>query len=110
MKLARFTQEMKTDDESVDESYDDILDADISEMEVKKAIQHLKCGKAAGPDGILAEMIKTAEHEITPYLTKYFNVLFARAKFPLEWSKAIIIPLHKKGDVNDPGNYRGISL
>ena len=57
-------------------------------MEVKKAIQHLKCGKAAGPDGILAEMIKTAEHEITLYLTKYFNVLFARAKFPLEWSKA----------------------
>ena len=100
----------ETDDESVDESYDDILDADISEMEVKKAIQHLKCGKAAGPDDILAEMIKTAEHEITPYLTKYFNVLFARAKFPLEWSKAIIIPLHKKGDVNDPGNYRGISL
>ena len=62
------------------------------------------------PDGILAEMIKTAEHEITLYLTKYFNVLFARAKFSLEWSKAIIIPQHKKGDVNDPGNYRGISL
>ena len=77
---------------------------------MKKAIQHLKCGKAAGPDGILAEMIKTAEHEITPYLTKYFNVLFVSAKFPLEWSKAIIIPLHKKGDVNDPGSYRGISL
>ena len=55
-------------------------------------------------------MIKTAEHEITPYLTKYFNILFVSAKFPLEWSKAIIIPLHKKGDVNDPGNYRGISL
>ena len=27
-----------------------------------------------------------------------------------EWSKAIIIPLHKKGDVNDPDNYRGILL
>ena len=68
----------------------------ICEMEVKKAIQHLKCDKAAGPDGILAEMIKTAEHEVTPYLTKYFNVLFASAKFPREWSKAVMIPLHKK--------------
>ena len=55
-----FHTEDETDDESVDESYDDIRDADISEMEVKKAIQHLKCGKAAAPDGILAEMIKTA--------------------------------------------------
>jgi len=74
----------ETDDESVDESYDDILDADISEMEVKKAIQHLKCVKAAGPDDIPAEMIKTAEHEITKYfyLTKYFNVLFASGKYP----------------------------
>ena len=36
--------------------------------------------------------------------------LFASASFPLEWSKAIVIPLHKKGDVNDPGNYKGISL
>ena len=109
-EISQVHTEDETDDESIDESYDDIFDADISEMEVKKAIQHLKCGKAAGPDGILAEMIKTAEHEITPYLTKYFTVLFANAKFPLEWSKAILIPLHKKGDVNDPGNYRGISL
>ena len=29
---------------------------------------------------------------------------------PEEWSKAIIIPLHKKGDKNNPDNYRGISL
>ena len=46
--------EDETDDEIVDGSDNDILDADISEMEVKKAIQHFKCGKAAGPDGILA--------------------------------------------------------
>ena len=88
-EISQVHPEDETDDESVDESFDDILDADISEMEVKKAIQHLKCGKAAGPDGILAEMIKTAEHEITLYLTKYFNVLFASAKFPLKWSKQL---------------------
>ena len=109
-EISQVHTEDETDDENVDESYDDILDTDISEMEVKKAIQHLKCGKAAGPDGILAEMIKTAECEITPYLTKYFNVLFAGAKCPLEWSKAVIIPLHKNGDMNNPGNYRSISL
>jgi hypothetical protein len=30
--------------------------------------------------------------------------------FPELWVKSIIIPIFKKGDVNDTGNYRGISL
>ena len=30
--------------------------------------------------------------------------------FPELWLKSIIIPIFKKGDVNDTGNYRGISL
>ena len=69
-EISQVHTENETDDQNVDESYDDILDADKSEMEVKKALQHLKCSKAAGPDGILAEMIKTAEHEITAYVTQ----------------------------------------
>ena len=30
--------------------------------------------------------------------------------FPKEWSKSIIVPLYKKGDVNKPDNYRGVAL
>ena len=37
-----------------EESYDDIPDADISKLEVKKAVQRLTSGKAVGVDGILA--------------------------------------------------------
>ena len=59
-EISQVHSEDETDDENVEKSYDDILDADISEMEVKKAIQHFKCGKAAGPDGILAEMTKNS--------------------------------------------------
>lgn len=29
---------------------------------------------------------------------------------PVKWRRNIIVPLHKRGDVNDTGNYRGISL
>ena len=93
-----------------EETYDDILDAEISELEIIKAIKHLKVGKAAEPDDILAEMVKAAETKIIPYLKKLFNTMFSSGQFPLEWSKAIIIPLHKKGDTNSPDNYRGISL
>ena len=30
--------------------------------------------------------------------------------FPENWTESIVLPLFKKGDVNHPGNYRGISL
>ena len=57
---------------------DDILDAEISEGDVRIAIKHLKKGKTAWPDGILANILKTAEPEILQYLKTYFNVMFVR--------------------------------
>ena len=63
------------------------------------AIQRLRSGKAAGVDDKLAEMLKAAEHEIMPFFTRNFTVLFS-SQFPLEWSKAIIIPLHQKGEMH----------
>ena len=55
-------------------------------------------------------MLKVAVPVIVPYLKNIFNVLFDKGVFPEEWSKVIIIPLHKKGDKNNPDNYRGILL
>lgn len=53
--------------------------------------------------------MKNAPH-IIPFMTTYLNALFEQGHFPELWSKSIIVPLYKKGDVNLPGNYRGISL
>jgi hypothetical protein len=36
--------------------------------------------------------------------------LFSKGIYPEEWHKGIIIPLFKKGDPENPGNYRGITL
>lgn len=89
---------------------DDILDKEISEREIVKAINKMKDGKAAGNDGILSEMLKNCKQVIVPFLFKYFNAMFCRGYFPRKWSEATIVPLHKKGDTNIPDNYRGISL
>ena len=74
------------------------------------AIQRLKNGKAAGPDGIIGEFFKHAGHLAVDFLVKFFNVLFDRGIYPDSWTESIIVPLFKKGNQNDPNNYRGISL
>ena len=87
------------------------MDSDITEDEVKAAIRHLKNNhKSPGPDGIINEIFKALHTVITPFLVKYFNKLFSSGSYPKEWTKAIIVPLHKKGDINDVDNYRGIPL
>ena len=55
-------------------------------------------------------MLKHAESLITPFLRRLFNKLFDFAIFPDSWTKAIIVPIHKKGNKSNPDNYRGISL
>ena len=36
--------------------------------------------------------------------------MFDKEIFPDGWTESIVIPLFKKGDMNNPSNYRGISL
>ena len=82
----------------------------ISHEEVILALNRLKSGKAAGPDMIVGEMLKYASDDIAPFFVTLFNHMFDHGLYPNNWSESIIIPLYKKGDRNDPGNYRGISL
>ena len=86
------------------------LNQPITVDEIKTAIRALKDQKAAGPDGLIGEFYKNSTVHILPFLVKFFNFIFDHGLFPDEWSLAILHPLHKKGDINVPDNYRGISL
>ena len=89
---------------------DDTLDSQISPSEVSQAIGRLKCGKAAGIDGISAEFVKAISDRLVPILCLLYNKLYDNGIFPENWSTSIIAPILKKGNKHDPGNYRGISL
>ena len=39
-----------------------------------------------------------------------FNALFEIGVFPESWTESFVLPLFKKDEVNNPNNYRGISL
>ena len=102
--------EQSTTETDLSEDPDHFLNKGISEEEVKEALSKLKRGKASGIDDISAEMLKCGGSHIRIILTKLFNVIFERGLYPQAWSKAIIIPVYKKGDPENVDNYRGVSL
>ena len=81
-----------------------------SELEIIKQVKSLKNNKAAGEDGILAEMLKAAGSNTLKEITKVIQDIWQTEQIPEEWKTAVIHPLHKKGDKADVNNYRGISL
>ena len=86
------------------------LNAEITTQEIISVIRKLKSGKAAGPNGIISELFKNAGDSILPFLVRLFNKLFDSGTYPSQWNESIILPLFKKGEINNPNNYRGISL
>ena len=76
-----------------------------------KAVTRLKNGKACGEDYILNEMIKAFSENHNHLLTQTFNVVLLSGHVPNERETGVIKPIYKnKGDINDPDNYRGITL
>jgi len=86
------------------------LDKDINILEIVKAVETAKRGKAAGIDLIPSEVLKNDTSVLV--LHSLFNVCFQTGQIPSLWSKSIINPIPKSGnkDARDPMSYRGISL
>ena len=86
------------------------LDIEITRDEILKSIKQLKNGKSGGPDQLLNEFISHGQHVFLPYLHTLLNKLLNTGYFLSSWAEGYIVPLHKKGDINDVNNYRGITL
>jgi hypothetical protein len=78
--------------------------------EIKSAIKKLKNNKAAGADGIRAEVIKAGGEVVELWVARLLEAVWKQRRVPAEWLKAVIMPLFKKGARNKCENWRGISL
>lgn len=83
---------------------DDFLDNRISMDEIARMVQGLKDGKAGGDDGITAEFFKYAPVEFMVKLCECLNYLWINEEVDDSFNRSLILPIHKKGDVNDVGN------
>ena len=88
----------------------DILNRPISLQELEDTLNAIKKNKAPGVDGILNEMLKLSPIYLKHALTVIFNRILEKGIFPSTWRVNTLSPLHKKGDINICGNYRGIAI
>lgn len=86
------------------------LNLEFSQAEILKAVSQLKTNKASGPDQLINEFFIHGKDILLPTLVLLFNKIYDNGHFPEVWSDGYVIPLHKKGSVNEVENYRGITL
>ena len=77
--------------------------------ELETTTKALKVIKSPGSDGINNEFYKHAPKFLHNFFN-FLNVCWFYGDIPEDWRTAIVIPIHRKGDRNNPDNYRGISL
>ena len=94
----------------------------VMEKLVGSHIQKLSAGSSPGLDGIPVPFFKYAclPHDdgrkvvsvnvLVPLLTRLYRVCLSKARIPAMWKVAKLSPLHKKGALANPGNYRMIAV
>ena len=83
----------------------------FAQREFTVALQHLKPGKAPGPDSIFPELIIHAEAALKSWLRNFLSPCLRRLKIPKIWRRALVVAIPKPmKPVEDPKSYRPISL
>jgi len=82
----------------------------ITSADILKLLKNCEAEKACGPDNISNKMLKLIAPNISPILAKLFNKIIDSGIFPNQWKHGTVSVIYKKGDKNDPNNYRPITL
>ncbi len=75
-----------------------------------RALVSLNTHKGAGPDDVHPAILRVLAHFIDQPLTDLVNLSQRTASIPDDWRSATVCPIFKKGDREDAGNYRPVSL
>jgi hypothetical protein len=86
------------------------LDGDVLRWEVARAIKKLKSGKSVGVDGVVAEVLKHGGEWMGESVWRLCWMVFRGEKVPLEWLRAVKVPVKKKGKGELYEDYRGVTL
>ena len=84
---------------------------EIGQEEVDTAMHKMKKDKATAVDEVRLEVLEMAGDVGVKWTGRLLNVCMQEGRILQEWRMGLIVPICKrKGDVHDPGKYRGITL
>ena len=86
------------------------LHIEVSRDKVLKLLRALRVDKSPGPDGIHPRILRELAETLATPLQILFSASLTRGEVPTQWREATVVPIFKKGDKADPGNYRPVSL
>ncbi|KFQ42385.1 LINE-1 reverse transcriptase, partial [Nestor notabilis] len=82
----------------------------VGEDQVQDHLKNLNVHKSMGPDEIHPWVLKELVNEVYKPLSIMFERSWQSGEVPDDWKKGNVTPIFKKGKVEDPGNYRPVSL
>ncbi|KAK4832198.1 hypothetical protein QYF61_021031 [Mycteria americana] len=100
------TQPLELEDRDRDQNGAPIIQGEM----VSDLLHHLNTHKSMGPDEIHPRVLKELAEELTKPLSIIYQQSWLTGEVPADWKLANVTPIYKKGQKEDPGNYRPVSL
>ena len=82
----------------------------VSEKQIFKYLNELNSNKSTGLDGIPARFVRDSAPVIASKLTHIINLSLIQGVVPDDLKSARIVPIFKKNDKTEVGNYRPVSI
>ena len=82
----------------------------VNSNEVIQILNNLNIKKPQGPSRIPCWVFKDAAPAIKEHITYLMNLIIITNRFPEDLKKAYMMPIFKKGERNEPSNYRPIAI
>jgi hypothetical protein len=101
-----------TNDATVNDTPENVeLNQAFTIEEINLCLRKLKNNKSCGQDSIINEFLKYSSDRMAVIYTKLFNLILKSGIVPTSWTIGTIKPIFKgKGSIEDPSNYRGITI